>query len=190
MHISGAERMRVEAAFGGKHPTWPISAWIDGAGRVRQETESVKARDATISVSLELSDYGVRVAVTVPSTARDAGATVKTGAQDRAVQSDLRNGLVTEKVVYTDNETFTDGVSELKSIEPSLDWGGRLTVVLGDAVAASDGDVVCLSEKSATGKTFAIAEVAAGSYAGTYFGTTACPGTITPVKAAALGTSW
>src|SRR5215467_12294409 len=43
-------------------------------------------------------------------------------AQDRAAQSDLRNGLTAEKTFYTDNETYTSDTTVLQGIEPSLQW--------------------------------------------------------------------
>src|SRR5262245_34301577 len=71
-------------------------------------------------------------------------------AQDRAAQSDLRNGLTAEKVFYTDNEAYADdagaGLTELQDIEPSLDWGGDLTVTV-DATA----NQVCLQQTSKSG---------------------------------------
>ena len=111
-------------------------------------------------------------------------------AQDRAAQSDLRNGLTAEKTVYTDNQAYDATAANMKAIESSLDWGGKLTVVVGDAVNAGDKGVVCLSEASKSGKTFAIGDVAAGGSAGTYYGKVACPAAPTPANVAALGTSW
>jgi type IV pilus assembly protein PilA len=113
-------------------------------------------------------------------------------AQDRAAQSDLRNGLTAEKTVYTDNQSYSNDTTTagMKGIESSLDWGGKLTVVVGDAVTAGDKGVVCLSEASKSGKTFAIGDVAAGTSAGTYYGKAACPAAPTPANVSALGTSW
>ena len=45
-------------------------------------------------------------------------------AQDRAAQSDLRNGLTAEKTFFTDSELYTGVAADVKAIEPSLDWGG------------------------------------------------------------------
>ena len=41
-------------------------------------------------------------------------------AQDRAAQSDLRNGLTAAKVHYVDNENYAATVAQLDAIEPSL----------------------------------------------------------------------
>lgn len=62
---------------------------------------------------------------------------LRTRAQDRAAQSDLRNGLVAAKAFYTDGETytgFTDVVAE--GIEPSLEW--RTTLVTGEGLVTID----------------------------------------------------
>src|SRR2546430_2817507 len=54
-------------------------------------------------------------------------------AQDRAVQSELRNALTNEKVTYTDASTYDPSTANMKAVEPSLDWGGKLTLVVGDS---------------------------------------------------------
>src|SRR5438093_2570043 len=51
-------------------------------------------------------------------------------AQDRAVQSELRNALVNEKVTYTDSSTYEANAANMKAVEPALDWGGKLTGVV------------------------------------------------------------
>src|SRR5262249_29204493 len=75
-------------------------------------------------------------------------------AQDRAAQSDLRNGLTAEKTFYTDAQSYADttvdndgnGTPDLKDIESSLDWGGALTVTL-----STDTLGVCLQQDSKSG---------------------------------------
>lgn len=97
-------------------------------------------------------------------------------AQDRAAQSDLRNGLTAEKVYYTDAEAYTTVVADLKDIEPSLNWGTAPTVTTGGTVASPE--IVCLEQKSKSGTTFAIADVAtdvsATITAGTYYNRGTC----------------
>ncbi len=45
-------------------------------------------------------------------------------AQDRATQSDLRNGLTAEKTVFTDAQTYdTDAEISAAQVETSLKWG-------------------------------------------------------------------
>ena len=104
-------------------------------------------------------------------------------AQDRAAQSDLRNGLTAEKTFHTDSEEYsadTAAAGELDSIEPSLQWGTAPAVTVGDVVAANDDNaVVCLEQASKSGTFFILADVATGGGAGTYYNkgaaTVACP---------------
>jgi hypothetical protein len=114
-------------------------------------------------------------------------------AQERAAQSDLRNGLTAEKTTYTDNQEYDPSPTSMREIEPSLGWGGKLKVVVGDAVDSSDHQTVCLSETSASGRTFELADVAAGANAGTFYGTSAagCPSNDgSGANLRALGSSW
>ena len=105
-------------------------------------------------------------------------------AQDRAAQSDLRNGLTAEKTFYTDGEAYSSVGASMKTIEPSLSWGTKLTFATGAAavgVTSTTDAVVCLEQASKSGTVFALADVAIGTNAGTYYksGTAAgvCPAT-------------
>ena len=117
-------------------------------------------------------------------------------AQDRAAQSDLRNGLTAEKTVYTDNQVYSSDTTTagLKGIESSLNWGGAdtakaaLNVTLGNSSVGTN-DLVCLDEKSKSGTTFSIADIAAGPKAGTYFGKVVCPAA-SEANFSGLGSSW
>ncbi len=106
-------------------------------------------------------------------------------AQDRAAQSDIRNGLTAEKTFYTDVESYSAVTASMKAIEPSLQWGTKTIVTVGD-VTAGDGNVVCLEQKSKSNKMFALADVATGSSAGTYYnsdatGASVCSTTVATV---------
>src|SRR5918995_1335350 len=61
---------------------------------------------------------GILIAIALPTF---LGA--RTRAQNRAAQSNLRNGLAAAKVFFTDNDTFT-GFTETagETAEPSLTW--------------------------------------------------------------------
>ena len=59
-----------------------------------------------------------------------------------------------EKVYYTDSQEYTVNDSTLGGIEPSLDWGGKLSVVVTSSSGGPD-TVLCLAEQSASGTTFA-----------------------------------
>jgi type IV pilus assembly protein PilA len=96
-------------------------------------------------------------------------------AQDRAAQSNLRNGLTAEKTFYTDNQTYGDAAALAASnIETSLDWAGTSSTPLVVTVSADDG-AVCLEQDSKSGTTFALMDISAGANAGTYYAKAACP---------------
>ena len=92
-------------------------------------------------------------------------------AQDRAAQSDLRNGLTAAKAFYTDDETF-DGFTAASGvpadIEPSLTWvdgaGGAGEV----GITLEDDDEVVLTTVSESDAEFCIAD---SETAGTVRGT-------------------
>ena len=163
----------------------PSKVWVDDLGRLRKVQISLDLTAAarslgvppdshpTIEMTLELYDFGVAVVVHAPADAKSAPA----AAADRATESDLRNGLTAAKTDYTDNATYTVDLSVLEKIEPSLDWGAKISVVVGSANGVAQ-QVVCLSERSASGTTFALADIASGPGAGTYYGTTACPSVV------------
>jgi hypothetical protein len=178
--------------------TFPFSAWIDTQGHLRKLTmtmdfSSVAARLGVVGMSpkveltMEMYDFGKPVTITAPSGVSASTATgARTRAQDRAVQSDLRNALTAEKTYYTDSQAYSSDAATMKQIEPSLGWGTTVRVHVGYA-----GQAVCLGDKSASGTNFVLADVAAGQYAGTYYGTNAhCPAGASPAALAKLGQSW
>ncbi len=95
-------------------------------------------------------------------------------AQDSGAKADLRNGLTAAKTLYTDQQSYLDTdaattQADLAGIEPSLDWGTAPSVA-----ESADGQTVCLEETSKSGTVFAIADVATGTDAGTYYNKGAC----------------
>ncbi|MGH8978137.1 MAG: prepilin-type N-terminal cleavage/methylation domain-containing protein [Acidimicrobiia bacterium] len=96
-------------------------------------------------------------------------------AQNRAAQSDLRNGLTAEKTFYTDDELFTNDVPSLEAIEPSLSWATVFSTtdlfvgVDTQVINAGDTSAVCLAKVSKSGRVFGLADVAIGVGAGTYY---------------------
>ena len=79
-------------------------------------------------------------------------------AQDRAAQSDLRNGLTAAKAFYTDNETYTGfDAAQGELIEPSLNWtvAADPDYVEITGVAAQE---LTLERVSASTATFCIAD--------------------------------
>jgi type IV pilus assembly protein PilA len=103
-------------------------------------------------------------------------------AQDRATQTDLRNALTAQKTFYTDKQAYADpavtsDVDSINDIEPRLKWMTNVTWVTGDIGVLPDA-ALCIQETSASGKTFALADVVAGTTAATYYATQACPTTV------------
>ena len=99
-------------------------------------------------------------------------------AQDRAAQSDLRNGLTAAKVFYTDTEDYFATAAELEAIEPSLDFEPMAAAtadivgfVVEDVVAANDdNNIITLAKQSASGTWFCISDTAQGGASGTFYG--------------------
>jgi type IV pilus assembly protein PilA len=109
----------------------------------------------------------------------------RTRAQDRAVQSNLRNALTAEKSYYTDGQAYTAVTASLKAIEPSLTYNADAapTAVNQIYVDAATAGTVTLGTLSASGTCFYIKDVATGSSAGTFYAKdTACdkPSTAAP----------
>jgi type IV pilus assembly protein PilA len=96
-------------------------------------------------------------------------------AQDRAAQSNLRNGLTAAKAFYTDAETYTGfTAAEGALIEPSLTWadGGAATqntvhIKAIEAQGGVAGQALTLSTQSASTTNFCIAD---SSLTGTFRG--------------------
>ena len=110
-------------------------------------------------------------------------------AQDRAAQSNLRNGLTAEKTHYTDNQAYTATEADLTAIEPSLKYVTSSASMVEPkdiyVLVSGDGSAVCMSAKSASGTTFGIKDVATGATAGTYYnktGFTSCDTTAADAK--------
>ena len=104
-------------------------------------------------------------------------------AQDRASQSNARNALTAEKTYYTDNQVYTDVPANMTAIEPSLTYVNAAPAQGNKEVQLQKGNVttgaavtdavVCITTASASGKTFSVKDVAAGTNAGTWFSTAA-----------------
>ena len=109
-------------------------------------------------------------------------------AQDRAAQSDLRNALTNEQVAYTDNQAYEANAANMKTMEPSLDWGGKITIVVGNSSIGTN-DMVCVSEASKSGTTFSLAHIALGPNTGYFYGKVACPAA-SEANFSGLGAAW
>ena len=108
---------------------------------------------------------GILIAIALPTF---LGARVR--AQDRAAQSNLRNGIAAAKTFYTDGDTYTGFDSSAgTSIEPSLTWVDGVATDPDEVdVSALSADQVILQTESASGHAFCLADDATGP--GTVFG--------------------
>jgi len=115
---------------------------------------------------------GILLAIAIPTFlgARDR-------ANNRSAQSNLRNALTAEKVLYTDTQTYSDtttGATALTGVEPSLTWVTAVSATSARAVVATTFQTppttVVLFDKSATGACWYIGDVSApATNPGTYY---------------------
>lgn len=107
---------------------------------------------------------------------------VRQTAQDRAAQSDLRNVLLAERMIWQEEGHYTADQAVLNAVRP----GSLLNAdpALGVFTDVSDGDdqVACLVRASQSGRVFSIWESA---LAGTHFGATDLSGADCPAAAPA-----
>ena len=90
-------------------------------------------------------------------------------AQDRAAQSDLRNGIAAAKTYFTDGDTYLAfDAAAADAIEPSLNWVDGVVSVNGQVDVGDVADTtVLLQTLSASGVSFCLADI---SPTGTSFG--------------------
>ena len=116
-------------------------------------------------------------------------------AQDRAAQSDLRNGLTAAKVHYVDNDDYAATIAQLTAIEPSLSFVAIAAAdtdnvgFLTENVVAGDDQIITMAKESASGTFFCISDASTGAAAGTSYQSGAA---LTAVDTAAEcnGASW
>ena len=108
---------------------------------------------------------GILVAIALPTF---LGARQR--AQDRAAQSDLRNGMAAAKTYFTDDDTFTGfDVTAGEAVEPSLVWTAAGTPTVGQVVIqAVAADSIVLTALSGSGTFFCLADNSAAS-GGTFY---------------------
>lgn len=90
-------------------------------------------------------------------------------AQDRSAQSDLRNVLLAEKMIWQDRMTYSQVIAEVEAVRP----GSRIAADPAQGVYLdlnnADDQIVCLVRASRSGRIFSVWESAT---AGAYFGGT------------------
>jgi type IV pilus assembly protein PilA len=113
---------------------------------------------------------GILVAIALPTF---LGARQR--AQDRAAQSNLRNGMAAAKVYFTDNETYVGlNAAAADVIEPSLVYVDAVDPAVGEVSVgpASIATSVQLVAESGSGTFFCIKDVTSpAASAGTFYGT-------------------
>ncbi len=130
---------------------------------------------------------GILAAIAIPTF---LGA--KTGAQNAAVQSNLRSLLTDEATAYSNNGHY-GGATALSAIDPTylVDLKAG-TIVVKNATAGSTPDWACLYQSSASGAVYGVGIVetsaSGGPLAGTYYWNSAS-GT-KPGCTGAFGTGW
>lgn len=90
-------------------------------------------------------------------------------AQDRAAQSDLRNVLLAEKMIWQETSAYTQVMADVEAVRP----GSRIAADPADGVYLdlnnADDQIVCLVRASGSGRFFSVWESAT---AGAYYGDT------------------
>ncbi len=122
---------------------------------------------------------GILIAIALPTF---LGA--RTRAQNRAAQSDLRNGVAAAKTFFTDNDSYGDGAGALpdfdagcaattactaastpEGVEPSLNWYGAGDPGANGAgrtvIQIDNGNNLLLVERSQSGTYYCVADQAA-----------------------------
>lgn len=121
-------------------------------------------------------------------------------AQDRAIQTELRNALIMERAYWTENGVFTSDVSDLKAFDPSFQAGSPLLAPyhpILETEEASANQRLCLYAQSDSGTWFGIFEDAdpgVGNISNlTYFGqgiVTECSQALTATFSNSIDLGW
>jgi len=116
---------------------------------------------------------GILLAIAIPTF---LGA--RNRANDRSAQSNLRNGLTAEKVLFTDAQTYDTstgtGLTALTGVEPSLTWAAAPSSTNSRVVEATasgtPASTVVLEDQSATGTCWYILDIASpATPSGTFY---------------------
>jgi type IV pilus assembly protein PilA len=128
---------------------------------------------------------GILVAIALPTF---LGA--RSRAQDKAAESDLRNGFAAAKVFFTDADTYVGfNVAAAQAVEPNLNWhaGGAAPTTTQVNIEVATASTLELSRLSASGTYFCIADTSA-STTGIYKGTSTYVGSVDTLANCIAGT--
>lgn len=173
-----------------------ITVWIDDEGLPRRERIVTTAGGQPVTTQATFS-YHKPHTIDLPPDAEvveatdlqaalpllGVGATQPTGAgggppADVAAQSDLRAALSLEKLFYAENKRYSASRVDIDAMPLAVEMA-----------VSPDGQVVCLTRRSAGGTTFVLADIAQGDGQGQYYGRAAIA-SCTPDAAKALARSW
>ena len=112
--------------------------------------------------------------------------------QDRQAQSNIRNAFAAEKVVYTDNQSFTTNAATLSAVEPALTYAADGTIPSTASpktvyVHVDASGVLTIGARSKSGTCFYMRDSAA---APTTFGTNDASPCLAPSGATVSAAEW
>jgi len=116
-------------------------------------------------------------------------------AQDRAAQSNVRNALTAEKTFFTDSQVYSQLVSDLTAIEPSLSYttSAASTSSTGNVVYVqvygTPATTVVVGAESGSGKCFWLRDTTASPGTQYLKTNTPCSGSV-PNDTTAMTSSW
>jgi type IV pilus assembly protein PilA len=133
------------------------------------ETDGVEAGFTLIELMVVLLIMAILLAIAIPTFLG-----VKSGAQDRAIQSNLTNGLTSAKASYSNlgsyNSTLTSEVTSLNSAEPNITFQTAAATIGTNTVSVNvsgDGQELVLVGYSASGTCWAAVDNEGDTTSGT-----------------------
>jgi len=121
-------------------------------------------------------------------------------ANDRAVQSNVRNAFTATRVFYNESLEYTEDAAKMRAVEPSLDWTttvldasspqAAIFIKTYDQPTGTTKQTVVVIGRTNTGRCFYLRDVMGGSIAGTYYdrqgdSSGTCPVPVDPATVAA-----
>jgi len=130
-------------------------------------SETTMERDggfSMVELVVVLTIISILIAIAIPTVLG-----FRRAAQDRAVQTDLRNALVAEKTYWLEHETHTQNGADLTQYQTGAAFAADPADGVYLDLNNADSDIVCMVRTSESGNTFSIWE---HPTAGTFYGAT------------------